>query len=235
MGGMSRRTHPVPLLAGLLVGLVTILLGNWQMQRAADKLEIQNRIETHAQSEPVPAEAVPDPAEWQALRLRGTWHPEATIYLDNRSHGGRPGYHVLTPLRLQDGAGWVLVNRGWVASGRTRSELPGVESPGGIVELTGHVRRPEERPFTLADRPGEGALWQYIDLEAYRAWAGLEVRDWLVQQSAEGADGLVREWTRPDAGGERHYGYAFQWYALAALSFVLTGIHVLRRFRHHAP
>ncbi len=41
------------------------------------------------------------------------------------------------------------------------------------------------------------------------------------------ADGLVRDWSPPSSGADKHRGYAFQWYALAAtafLFFLVTGI-----------
>jgi len=31
------------------------------------------------------------------------------------------------------------------------------------------------------------------------------------------ADGLVRQWPQSAAGVHKHYGYAFQWFALATL------------------
>ena len=47
-------------------------------------------------------------------------------------------------------------------------------------------------------------------------------------------DGLRREWPLPTLGVDRHYGYAAQWFALAAL---MTGLYVwlqLVRPRRHA-
>jgi surfeit locus 1 family protein len=228
------RPHPVPLIAGVVVGIVTLLLGNWQVQRAGEKSELQQLIEAGADARPVSAVSLVDPREWLAVDMRGEWRDEATIYLDNRPYQGRPGYQVLTPLRLGDGAGWVLVNRGWIAQGANRSVLPKVAAEGGTVGIEGKVRWPERNPFTLAAHAADGRLWQYIDLADYRDWSGLSVRDWIVYQTSASNDGLVRDWPRPDAGIDRHRGYAFQWYALAGLSFVLTGIYVFRSFRNNA-
>ena len=60
--------------------------------------------------------------EWQPVSMRGVWLADRTILIDNRVHGGRPGYHVMTPLRLDDGE-VVLVRRGWVAVGPDRSVI----------------------------------------------------------------------------------------------------------------
>jgi surfeit locus 1 family protein len=49
-----------------------------------------------------------------------------------------------------------------------------------------------------------------------------------VQQTlpATPADLMARDWPLPEAGIDKHRGYAFQWYALAALAllfYVMTG------------
>jgi surfeit locus 1 family protein len=45
----------------------------------------------------------------------------------------------------------------------------------------------------------------------------------LGEPGAQAADGLLRDWPAPDAGLQKHYGYAFQWFALSAL---ILGLYV---------
>lgn len=225
------RFHPLPLIAGVALALLTAQLGNWQLGRAAEKTALQARIESAAATDPVSPSASMQMAEWQPVRLHGEWSPAATIYLDNRVHRGRAGYEVLTPLRLEGDAGWVLVNRGWIAAGADRAVLPDAAPAAGSVNLAGIVRMPQVDPFTLAPEAAQGRVWQYLDMERYRALSGLAVRDWIVQQTSSAADGLQRDWPRPDAGIDRHRGYALQWYSLAGLSLVMTGVYVFRRLR----
>jgi cytochrome oxidase assembly protein ShyY1 len=132
-------------------------------------------------------------------------------------------------LRLADGPGAVLVNRGWIAAGPDRRVLPDVVTPAGLIRVAGTVRRPETEPFTLAVDAAQGQVWQFIDLERFRAGSGIAVADWIVLQTSDADDRLAREWPRPDAGVDRHRGYALQWYSLAGLSLVLTGVYVYRR------
>ena len=220
--------HPVPPLAGLALALLTLQLGNWQLGRADEKTALQARIELAAAAAPLPDGATDDAPDWRTVTLRGEWLSEATIYLDNRVRSGRVGYELLTPLRL-DGGGWVLVDRGWIAAGRERSALPHAPPPSARAELTGTVRRPESKPFALAADAVQGRVWQFIDVAQYRERTGIAVRDWIVQQTSAAPDGLVRDWPRPDAGIDRHRGYAVQWYALAALSLALTLAYLFRR------
>ncbi|MDB5829464.1 MAG: transrane cytochrome oxidase [Variovorax sp.] len=65
---------------------------------------------------------------------------------------------------------------------------------------------------------GSSAIRQNLDLEAFRVETGLPLRtDLSLQQSGAASEGLQRDWPAPALGIERHYGYAFQWFALSAL------------------
>mgnify|MGYP003666729305 CR=1 FL=1 len=227
--------HPVPLLAGIVVVIVAVQLGNWQVRRAEEKREIGARIERYAGTAPQALDSVRgvQPPEWSHGVVRGRWLPEAAMYLDNRVLDRRPGYHVLMPLELAD-ASVVMVNRGWVAAGPERAVLPEIVTSSDTIEVAGRVMVPEHDPFSLADEARDGQRWQFIDLAAYRAWSGLAPGDWVLQQNSQVADGLVRRWADPDLGEDTHRGYALQWYSLAALAAALTGYYVFRSFRKHA-
>ncbi|WP_418648218.1 SURF1 family protein [Thauera butanivorans] len=196
----------------------------------------------------------------QRVRLEGEWLPAAGIFLDNRTHAGRAGYQVLMPLRLADASGVVLVNRGWVPAGADRAILPVVPAGSGRVTLEGRAQIPEAGAFTLArdGEFEQGRLWQVLDIARLaartdigggvttlterpglplcgarageRGQAGACFAPWLVLQTSAAADGLVRDWPAPSAGVERHHGYAFQWYALAALATVLSCAYARRLF-----
>jgi cytochrome oxidase assembly protein ShyY1 len=230
--GRARRLMLLilPVLAGLALSVLGVLLGNWQLGRADEKTRLQAEI-AEAQARPPVAADGTSPREWAQLALSGRWEAPGTIYLDNRVHAGRPGYHVLTPLRLERSGQLVLVNRGWVPAGAERGELPAVPLPAGRLDIVGEVRIPQSKPFTLAADPAQDAVWQVLDLDAYRARSGYAVADYVVQQTSPSADHLLRDWPRPDAGIERHRGYALQWYGLAGVALVMTGIFVARNWR----
>lgn len=230
-----RVIHVVPVVAGLIVALVTVQLGNWQTRRAEEKRDMQTRIQVLKTAGPVAVRSgEPDPAEFSRVSIAGKWLPEAAILLDNRVHQGQPGYEVLMPLRIDGQSDAVLVNRGWLPADRDRRVVPAVPEAASPARIEGMVMFPEEAPFTLADQARDGPRWQYIDLEAFREWSGEAVRGWVVRQTSAADDGLVRDWPAPYAGIDRHRGYALQWYSLAALSLALTGFYVFRSFRNNA-
>lgn len=231
----SRLIRVVPVIAGVVVAVLAVQLGNWQLRRADEKRAIGERIARHvdAPARDLGSARDPAPPEWSSVRLRGQWLADSAMYHDNRVHQRRPGYHLLMSLQLADGSA-VLVNRGWIAAGMDRAVLPEVSTPTGPVELVGRVIVPEEDAFSLGDSPRDGARWQVVDPAAYGEWSGVEVPCWIVQQTSAAADALVREWHTPDLGEDTHRGYAVQWYSLAALAAALTGFYVFRSFRKHA-
>jgi len=211
---------------------VTASLGRWQLSRAAEKEALQASIEGQARLPALASAEVATATDapalwWRPVRLQGQWVPERTVFLDNRQMHGQPGFFVLTPLRLAGSTRVVVVQRGWVQRNFIdRSALPALTTPTGMVELQGRVAPP---PSRLYDFQGDaaGPIRQNLDLRAFAAETGLALWDASVQQTGADDAGLLRDWPIPNTGVDKHYGYAFQWFGLAAL---LTGLYVWFQF-----
>ncbi len=217
------RLRPVPTLAAVAAFLLGLVLAFWQLNRAEQKQALQARIAEGARLRAVvltAAPVAPEALAYRTVSAHGEWAAERTILLDNKVRQGVPGYRVVTPLRLAGSDMHILVDRGWIAAPRLRSELPRVSTPGGSVEVTGTARVP--RPgFTLSDQTVEGRVWQNLDLERYRQWSGLTLQPVLLVQQDGPDDGLARGADRPDPGIGRHYGFAAMWFALGTLAVVM--------------
>jgi cytochrome oxidase assembly protein ShyY1 len=71
-----------------------------------------------------------------------------------------------------------------------------------------------------------GAILQNLTVAEFAAASKFTMQPFVIEQSSDTHDGMVRDWPLPSVGIERHLGYAFQWYALALtafLFFVVTG------------
>jgi cytochrome oxidase assembly protein ShyY1 len=236
-------------IAAILTVAATVSLGRWQLSRAAQKEALQASIDAQKQKPAL------DQSEFLALssatdslhrpvRLRGLWLTPQTVYLDNRQMHGVPGFYVLTPFALEGTEQTVMIQRGWVQRNFVdRTQLGAVETPAGIVEVTGLIEPPPSHLFELgtpaaaaASAPagaaseaapapaaeGSSPIRQNLDLEAFRAETKLPLRtDVSLQQTGPASEGLQRDWPAPALGLERHYGYAFQWFGLSALVVIL--------------
>lgn len=220
--------------AALAVIAVCIAAGNWQTRRAEYKQALADRLDARAAAPLVRLGAGSIDAEdmqFRRVQVRGEYVPEKGLLLDNRILNGRVGYEVLTPLRLEGSAMHVLVNRGWVMAPPTRDRLPQVQTPGGVQVVEGVAVLPPEKVFELGEGNSSGAVWQHFLMDRYVRWSGLAVQPVVVRQTGDAPDGLVREWTRPDTGVQKHRGYAMQWYLFAILTVVL---YVSLNFRRRA-
>jgi len=115
----------------------------------------------------------------------------------------------------------VLVDRGWVAAGARRSELPRASPPSGTVTVDGRVNVPPLRYLELRAESATGPVWQNLDIARIAAASGLSLLPYIVEQSGEPSDGLVRDWPAPDFGIEQHRSYMVQWYSFAVLGCAL--------------
>lgn len=230
---LSARGRAALVLAATLVGVVlTANLGAWQLRRAAQKIALQDALDSRARlstltaSELARSAAQAEAQHYRPVHLRGRWLPERSVFLENRQMAGRVGFYLVTPLRLEGRDDAVLVQRGWVPRDlRERTLLPTIATPPGIVEVDGHIAPPPARLYEFAPST-TGVIRQNLDLGEFRLETGLLLAPLSVQQadSASAAgDGLLRQWPRPAVDVQKHYGYAFQWFALGAL---MAGLYV---------
>lgn len=221
--GNRFKFRVLPVLTGLLVLPILMGLGFWQLERAKEKQDLQSEYDRRAHD--VPIRISGELQSLEALRfyrvtVTGTYDSDYEILLDNRVHNGRAGYHVLTPLRIAYSDTRVLVNRGWVALGQSRTELPKVLAPDGRLTVTGLAIVPLKGGFHLGppdrtDKPWH-PVWQYLDLDRYRQRVSFPMQPVVVLMDPENTSGgFVRDWQRLDTGIAMHQGYAFQWFSLA--------------------
>lgn len=213
-----------PTLAALLFFALTLSLGNWQTGRAQYKRDLQARYDGAEATPPVHVGLElldKDSVLYRKLEVEGAFDPAHEILLDNRVLNGVAGYHVLTPLRVAGGDTAILVNRGWVATGPDREQLPQLPRVAGSVRVEGLAVEPQARYFEFAGAAPAGRVWQNLDFERYALSSGLRLQPVLLQQTTELEDGLLRRWPRPDTGVAMHVSYALQWYGLAATLVVL--------------
>jgi surfeit locus 1 family protein len=224
---MSARVRfAVVTVATVFTMAVTASLGFWQLDRAGQKIALQDQIDQRAQ---LPAWQVADlvdasdPVEGvhRPVQLRGQWVAEASVFLDNRQMATRNGFILVTPLKLSDSPRAVLVQRGWVPRDFTdRSRVPTIDTPSGEVRVEGRLAPPPGKLYELGGA-GTGAIRQNIDLGTFAQETGLNLVAVSVQQTGASPEGLLREWPRAAVGVDKHHGYAFQWFGLCALAGLL--------------
>jgi surfeit locus 1 family protein len=209
---------------------ITFSLGMWQLGRADEKTALQDARTQQAGKDALDGQTLRGEPEdvvqrseliHRRLEVKGRWLPEYMVYLDNRQMNGKPGFFVLTPLKIEGTGEVLVVQRGWAQRSFTdRAALPPVQTSEGLVHVQGHLA---PWPSRLYDFGGAetGPIRQNLDLTSYRRETGLKVLEVTLLQSGGPSEGLLREWPVVVSGVEKHHGYAFQWFGLSGLIALL--------------
>jgi len=224
VGGGSRYAHVHCHRRVLLIGALGVALGIWQLQRA-DVNRATSALFAAGATEaalPEPPAVLGESERFRRLEVRGEYVAAPQFLQDNMLHAGVAGYHVLTPVRLEGGSRWLLVNRGWIGTGADRGVLPDVSVDAGVRTLSGRLERLPRPGVRLGQAVTPGAVAASVAVVQYPTVADLEVAlgkplfDYQLLLDPAAADGYVREWRAPGVGPERNLSYAGQWLLLAA-------------------
>lgn len=241
---MLRRAGLAGTAAAAIVVVATASLGTWQLRRADEKAELQARRDAALAAPALDLAGAPADAsvlDGRRVTARGTFDAARTVFLDNRTHRGTAGFHVLAPMRIEGTDRTVLVLRGWIPRDPVdRTRLPAPVTPAGPITIEGLALAELPQPMVLGGAAGAGEaggrILQRYDAAAFARWSGLETMPVVVRQVSGLPDGLVREWVQPGAGVDKHLGYAFQWFALSATTVAAwLWFGVLSRRRRAAP
>lgn len=236
----------------LVVLACMLYLGSWQVNRAALKVTMQAASEQASLTAAVPITQLTDllssAASYTRVSVSGEYDVGRQFLWDNRTHKGQAGFEVITPLKLEAGS-WVLINRGWIAPGVSRADLPDVALPEGVttVSIEALLSRPSKGFASGEAIPDEGPwprLLQFFDYEAIAAVLGEPVLPVVVQVQALATSGdevmvytprpewLKANWQPAASGPAKHYSYAFQWFAMAfALTLIFIFVNTHKRER----
>jgi surfeit locus 1 family protein len=228
------RWYWILLAAGAVV--LFVILGFWQWHRGEHRREVWQEFARGDQA-PIeaPAADLARLAQFTRVRLTGQYDAEHQFLLDNISHGGAPGYEVLTPLQLGDGS-HVLVDRGWLPFSGYRERLPDVTIDSARVPpfVTGRLSVLPV-PGLAAGRvpPPPDGPWPRVtsfpDMEQLARALGTPLQPVVLLLDADSGPGYLREWRPPGISPERNFSYAVQWWSFALLALAMfTGLNLKR-------
>ena len=192
-------------------------LGTWQLNRSAERRAVLDAFESAEESLPVSGLAsVPTGGDNTRVRVTGSYLADRQVLLDNMTNEGMRGYHVLTP--LETAGSLVMVNRGFVAGGPDRSELPDLAVSGGEREVVG-IAVPYFRRGLRLEEEAADVSWPrrmvYPTADQLRGLFDSPLPDYQLLLDGSEPDGYVRAWRPYGMAPERHLAYAVQWYGLA--------------------
>lgn len=196
-------------------------LGLWQLDREQEKTQLQHDYDLRTLAPAIPLDTI----DWQRedlsfLKVSATgWFENAKVYLlDNKIHEGHVGYELINPFVTEAGQ-TVLINRGWIAQGASRSQLPPIPFVEGLVEIQGSIYVPLEDAFLLNTAEENGVtegpkVIQSIQLDSLSNDLAKKLAPYTVRllDNSPGVEQV--NWQAVNMLPEKHRAYAVQWFAM---------------------
>ncbi len=216
----------IPNLIALALLPLLLWLGQWQYGKG--ELKAASYALYDAQPSAV-LRASPDldatKNRFRTVSAQGRFLAGQQFLIDNMVFKGRSGFFVITPFQLNDSESTVLVNRGWVLQDPARQVLPAVDVDSAPVTITGRVGNLPVGGLKLKVAEAENDSWpsvrQFPDIEELQVALGNDTLNWVLLLESPASATLPHDWKPGGMPPERHYGYAFQWFALAVCLIVL--------------
>lgn len=240
------------------VAVVCVMLGRWQLDRAAERKEVAAVLDAGRRAPPVVLTAVTLQADlraWRPAVAEGQWRSEWSVLLENRNLDGRPGLWLAMPLMLDRDTA-VLVLRGWFERPIAHRLAPNILTATVPVKIIGDLAVRVPRLFELWTSEANAVAslpegWkgylqpirgevdpqhlprlQNLDLEMYAQRTGLKfLPTVLMQTGGDASDGLKRVWPEPSVDADKNVGYAMQWFGFAGIVLIAFLVVVWRRLR----
>ena len=235
MNFFKRKFRPTWLATFITLVAVTLFagLGMWQLERESYKQSIEQKFESRlmAEYEKLDTRQPMTDIEFKKLELKGRYDSGRIVLVDNRIYHGNAGYHVLSAFELADSNDIVLVNRGWVAVGASRENLPTIKPIAGEGVVRGIASLPGDDGYRLGEvslRDSWPQVIPFIDIGAMQSQFNGRLLPFVLWLGTEQVGHYPREWDPVWAKPEKSRAYAVQWFCFAAISLILYLILNLR-------
>lgn len=192
----------------ICIFLTLMSLGTWQLYRLQWKehlIECQNEA---CQQPPVCVNDIcqnPQAYAWRQIVTEGEWE-STTYFIIGRTHAGKPGYHAVQALKVNDTGEKVIVNRGWTPH-------KNVTPAKGKVKVHGIVRPVEEPAWWHPTHRLQEHELGYVDPVVIQA----NERFYITQTDTQLAAVDIPTLNNP------HLGYAITWFLLAVIWLNMVG------------
>jgi surfeit locus 1 family protein len=217
------RRYVFPILMGVVGVAILMSLGFWQLRRMEEKRVYLDEIEARIGNAPIPLPAVPEegPHKFQAVFADGRFTGEYLEVLAGQKDAS-PGVLVVAAFALPDGRR-IMVQRGFV-----EEEARGLPRPPHDAKVEGNLHWPQDTSSSTPPPDAKTGLWFARDVATMAA--RLQTEPTLIVARAPTGDGIAPMPVDTSGIPNDHWGYAIQWFLLAATWAGMT-VFLLWRIR----
>jgi surfeit locus 1 family protein len=217
------RRYAFPVLMGVVGVAVLMNLGFWQLRRMEEKRAYLDEIAGRIGNAPIALPATPEegPHKFQAVFAEGRFTGDYLEVLAGQK-GASPGVMVIEAFALPDGRR-IMVQRGFIAE-----EARGLRRAPHEAKVEGNLHWPQDTNSFTPPPDDKTGLWFARDVPAMAA--KLKTEPTLIVASQPTGDGIEPMPVDTSGIANDHWGYAIQWFLLAATWAGMT-VFLLWRIR----
>lgn len=217
------RRYLFPVLMGIVGVAVLASLGFWQLDRMEEKRAYLDEMEARIANAPIPLPALPEAEahKFQVVTAEGRFTGEFLEVLAGQK-GASPGVMVIEAFELADGRR-IMVQRGFI-----EEEARAVPRAPHQAVVAGNLHWPDDTSSSTPPPDAKTGLWFARDVPAMAARLGTEPT--LIVAREPTGDGIAPMPVDTSGIPDNHWGYAIQWFLLAATWAGMT-VFLLWRIR----
>lgn len=212
------------LILTVAVFVMLVKLGLWQLARGEEKTRLLAQMEARQSLLPLSFEQLQlkiDKEGVTGYRLQVHVIPASSQIwlLDNQIYQGQVGYLAFQPLQVAAGQPWLLVELGFVAASSHRDELPHISPLSGELNIEGRLYQKQINPLSqaLMAETGTSVRFQNLNIPEMAQLLGHPLLDAVLQPDELPALALPHPWQPFPLSAQKHWGYALQWFSMAAV------------------
>lgn len=201
-------------------------LGVWQLERLQWKTALIAELTERIGAAPIP---LPGPGadvadeEYHRVIVQGRFLNDKEMFLGASSLNGNAGYHLVTPMQLDDGR-VLFIDRGWIPLSRKDPATRAAGEVQGEAGLEAVIRLQGRQNWLVPDNRPDLDFFFWVDLPVMAKLTRLpeaEQRFYLEAGPAKNPGGYpVGGQTRIDLPND-HLQYAITWFSLAVALAVI--------------
>ncbi|MCZ4293475.1 SURF1 family protein [Vibrio sinaloensis] len=222
----------------VVVFSILVNLGFWQLSRAAEKTEIEQQVTQRQHLAAISLDQLSDEMRNEPIGLKVHFQAQPMkdklLLLDNQHHQGKVGYLAL---QLVESAGGkrVIVERGFVPAPRLRDELPEVDWLELPLNIEGRLYRKSVNPLSheLLIESGPISRIQNLNFAELETFWKVKIEPYVVQPISESWP-YPQPWQPVSMNAQKHWGYAVQWFSMAGVLAIISGLVLIRIMRQGA-
>ena len=201
------------LIFAIIFAPITFSLGLWQIDRAAEKDNIIERFNELQNNPHKPINTEDKFANWEPISSYGAF-TQYIILEDNALLDGQAGYKVYQYFRFEKNSG-VFVNRGFIARGRLKNEVPEITTPSGQFLIKGSALYKNPNAFVKNIEESDKRIIQEFNIglisNVYPELRADNIRPYIFNLD-KNDQFKFKEIEKPiNMSSDKHVGYAIQW------------------------